>query len=75
MQSKRDSRYAPNVLASSFNFKAEVEITDGGAEGMLVTQGGRFGGYGFYLFKGKPVFLYNFVGLKRVRWEGPDSSV
>jgi arylsulfatase len=40
---------------------------------MIVTQGGRFGGYGFYVLKGKPVFLYNFVDLKRVRWEGPDA--
>jgi arylsulfatase len=37
---------------------------------MIVTQGGRFGGYGFYLLKGKPVFLWNLVDLKRVRWEG-----
>ena len=40
---------------------------------MIVTQGGRFGGYGFYVLKGKPVFLYNFVDLKRARWEGPDA--
>ena len=40
---------------------------------MIVTQGGRFGGYGFYLLKGKPVFLWNLVDLKRVRWEGPDA--
>ena len=32
---------------------------------MIATQGGRFGGYGFYLLKGKPVFLYNFLDLKR----------
>jgi arylsulfatase len=38
---------------------------------MLVTQAGRFGGYGFYLLKGKPVFLYNFVDLQWTRWEGP----
>ena len=40
---------------------------------MIVTQGGRFGGYGFYVLKGKPVFLWNLVDLKRVRWEGPDA--
>jgi arylsulfatase len=40
---------------------------------MIVTQGGRFVGYGFYLLKGKPVFLYNFVHLKRTRWEGSDT--
>jgi arylsulfatase A-like enzyme len=61
---------APSVLNASYTFKAEVEIPKGGAEGMLITQGGRFGGYGFYLLKGKPVFLWNLVDLKRVRWEG-----
>jgi arylsulfatase len=39
---------------------------------MLLTSGGRFAGYGFYLFKGKPVFLWNLVDLKRIKWEGPD---
>ena len=37
---------------------------------MIVTLGGRFGGYGLYLLKGKPVFLYNFLDLERFRWEG-----
>ena len=50
-----------------------MEIPEGGAEGMIVTQGGRFGGYGFYLLKGKPVFLWNLVDLKRIRWEGPEA--
>jgi hypothetical protein len=64
---------APFILDSSYNFKAEVEIPEGGAEGMIVTQGGRFGGYGFYLLKGKPVFLRNLVDLKRIRWEAPEA--
>ncbi len=64
---------APNVLASSYNIKAEVEIPEGGAEGMLVTHGGRFCGYGFYLLKGKPVYTWNLVGLKLIRWEGPEA--
>jgi arylsulfatase A-like enzyme len=63
---------APSLLNSSYNFKAEVEIPQGGGEGMIVTQGGRFGGYGFYVLKGKPVFLWNLVDLKRVRWEGSE---
>ena len=63
---------APSILDSSFNFKAEVDIPQGGAEGTIVTQGGRFAGYGFYVLKGKPVFLYNFFDLQRMRWEGPD---
>lgn len=63
---------APSILNSSYNFTAEVEIPKDGGEGMLVTQGGRFGGYGFYIPKGKPVFTWNLVDLKRIRWEGPD---
>jgi arylsulfatase A-like enzyme len=64
---------APSILDSSFHFTADVEVPLGGAQGMIVTQGGRFGGYGFYLLKGKPVFLYNFVDLQRTRWEGSDA--
>jgi hypothetical protein len=63
---------APSVLNTSFAFTADVEIPQGGGSGMLITQGGRFAGYGFYLLKGKPVFLWNMVDLKRIRWEGPE---
>jgi arylsulfatase len=62
---------APSILNSSYKFEADVEIPEGGAEGVLITQGGRFGGYGFYVLENKPVFLWNLVDLKRVRWEGP----
>jgi arylsulfatase len=61
---------APSILNKSYTIAADVEIPQGGAEGMLVTLGGRFGGYGLYLLKGKPVFLYNFLDLERFRWEG-----
>ena len=64
---------APSILDASFTYKAEVNIPQGGSEGMIVTQGGRFGGYGFYLLKGKPVFLYNFFDVQRTRWEGSDA--
>jgi arylsulfatase A-like enzyme len=64
---------APNIIAKSYTITAEVEIPQGGAEGMLVTLGGRFGGYGFYLLKGKPVFLYNMLDMERFRWEGPEA--
>jgi len=63
---------APSVLNASYNFRAEVEIPAGGAEGMLITQGGRFAGYGFYVLRNRPVFLWNLVDLKRIRWEGPE---
>ena len=39
---------------------------------MILTSGGRFAGYGFYLLKGKPVFLWNMIDLERIKWEGPD---
>ncbi len=63
---------APSLLNTSYNFKVDIEVPQGGAEGMLITQGGRFGGYGFYVLKNKPVFTWNLVDLKRVRWEGPE---
>jgi arylsulfatase A-like enzyme len=62
---------SPLVLNTSYTFTADVEVPEGGAEGIIVTSGGRFGGYGFYLKDSKPVFLWNLVDLKRPRWEGP----
>jgi len=64
---------SPFILDSSYTITAEIEVPEGGAEGMILTSGGRFAGYGFYLLKGKPVFLWNLVDLKRVKWEGPDA--
>jgi arylsulfatase len=63
----------PNLLSRSYSITAEVEIPKGGAEGMLNTLGGRFGGYGLYLVKGKPVFTYNLLALEKFRWEGPQA--
>jgi arylsulfatase len=63
---------APSVLDTSYNYKAEVEVPEGGGDGMIVTQGGRFAGYGFYVLKGHPVWTWNLVDLERVRWEGKD---
>ena len=130
---------APDILNKSYVITAEVEIPAGGAEGMIVTEGGRFGGYGLFLTrsyeywlenqwiallglamlvigaltlvgrgrawsgrklwigyamlvlglvwvvavsatrmmdlgKGKPVFVYNLLDLKRTTWEGPSLS-
>jgi len=64
---------APSVIDRSYTITAEVEMPQGGAEGMLVTDGGRFGGYGLYILKGKPVFVYNFVNVERFRWEATDA--
>jgi arylsulfatase A-like enzyme len=61
---------APSTLNRSYTVTAEVDVPQGGGDGMLVTEGGRFGGYGLYMLRGKPVFLYNFLDLQRFRWEG-----
>ena len=70
---------APSILNKAYTITAEVEIPEGGAEGMIVTEGGRFGGYGLFLSKGefgvgrgKLVFLYNLLDLKRTTWAGPE---
>jgi arylsulfatase len=63
---------SPLLLNTSYTITAEIDVPEGGAEGMILTSGGRFAGYGFYLLKGKPVFLWNLVDLERLRWEGPD---
>ncbi|OZI63308.1 arylsulfatase [Bordetella genomosp. 11] len=63
---------APSVLNTSYTIVAEVDVPAGGAEGVIVTDGGRFGGYGMYLLRGRPVFVWNLLGLETVRWEAPD---
>jgi arylsulfatase len=60
----------PSVLGRSYSITADVEVPEGGGDGMVVTEGGRFGGYGLYLLKGKPVFNYNFMALEHFRWQG-----
>jgi arylsulfatase len=64
---------SPLLLNTSYTVTADIEVPQGGAEGMILTSGGRFGGYGFYLLNGKPVWLWNLVDLKRIKWEGPDA--
>jgi arylsulfatase len=70
---------APHILNRSYTITADVEIPADGAHGMIVTDGGRFGGYGLFLSKGvagirggKPVFLYNLLDLKRTIWDGAE---
>ena len=64
---------APSVLNASYTFTADIEVPADGGEGMIVTSGGRFAGFGFYLLKGKPVFLWNLLDLERIKWEGPEA--
>jgi hypothetical protein len=64
---------SPFLLNSSFTMTAEIDVPPDGAQGMILTSGGRFGGYGFYLQQGKPTFLWNLIDLERVKWQGPDA--
>jgi arylsulfatase A-like enzyme len=61
---------APSILNKDYTITAQITVPEGGAEGMIVTIGGRFGGYGLFLQDGKPVFVYNLLDLERFRWEG-----
>jgi arylsulfatase len=64
---------SPSLLNTSYTITAAIEVPEGGAEGMILTSGGRFAGYGFYLLDGRPVFLWNLVNLRRIKWEGKEA--
>jgi len=57
------------LLATSYKITAEIEVPEDGGNGMLFTQGGKFGGHGFYILHGTPVYTWNLFDLERVRWE------
>jgi arylsulfatase len=61
---------SPHILNRPYTITAEVDVPEDGGSGMIVTQGGRWGGFGLYLLKGKPVFDYNGLMLAQFRWEG-----
>jgi hypothetical protein len=63
---------SPSLLGRSYAITADVTVPEGGGDGMIVTTGGRWGGYGFYILKGHPVFDYNMLILAQYRWEGKD---
>ena len=68
---------APSILDKDYTITAEITVPEGGAEGMIATMGGRFGGYGLFLHKGKPVFCLQpprsgAIPLGGRRWERRD---
>ncbi len=63
---------APDLKNKSFGISAVVEIPKEGAEGVLMTQGGRFSGLGLYVLDGRPVFHYNLCGVKRFTVAGKE---
>lgn len=54
-----------NIKNKSFAITADLDIPKNGAKGVILTQGGRFGGWSLYLKDGTPEFTYNFLGLER----------
>ncbi len=64
---------APDMKNKSFQIAASVEVPEGGAEGMLITQGGRFAGWGLYVLGNKPVFCYNLAAVERYCVTGSDA--
>jgi hypothetical protein len=52
---------SPETKNRSFTIKADLEIPPKGADGMIITQGGLFGGWALSLDKGRPIFHYNTV--------------
>ena len=54
-----------NIKNRSLSITADVEIPTGGANGVILAQGGRFGGWSLYFKDGKPTYTYNFLGLER----------
>jgi len=54
-----------NVKNRSHTITAEVEIPKQGANGVLLAQAGRFGGWSLYVKDGKPMYTYNWLGLQR----------
>jgi len=59
-----------NVKNRSVTITADLDVPKGGANGVILAQGGRFGGWSLYLKGGKPVYTYNFLGLKRTTITG-----
>lgn len=60
-----------NTKNRSHTITAELEIPEGGANGVILAQAGRFGGWSLYLKDGKPTYTYNFLGLQRFTVTAP----
>ena len=63
----------PGLLNTSYTITADVNVAQGGGDGVIVSEGGRFFGWALYLLKGKPVYTYNLLDLKRTRLAGTEA--
>jgi arylsulfatase len=62
-----------NIKNRSSKITAQIEVPAGGANGAILSQGGKFGGWSLYMKDGKPAYVYNFLGLARYTIESPQS--
>ena len=60
-----------NIKNRSHTISAEVDIPKGGANGVILAQGGRFGGWSLYMKDGKASYTYNWVGRERTTITSP----
>ena len=58
------------IKNKSHSVTSEITVPDGGASGVIVAQGGAFGGWSLYVHDGKPVYCYNLFGLQRFKIAG-----
>jgi arylsulfatase len=59
-----------NVKNKSKAITATIDVPAGSANGIILAQGGRFGGWALYVKDGTPAYDYNFLGLERTRIGG-----
>jgi arylsulfatase len=59
-----------NVKNRSHEVTAQVTVADGGASGVIIAQGGEFGGWSLYVADGRPTYCHNFLGLQRFKVRG-----
>ena len=62
-----------NIKNRSLSMTADVEIPQGGSDGVILAQGGRFGGWSLYVKDGKPTYCYNFLGLQQTKVAAPQA--
>ncbi len=58
------------IKNKSHSITAEISVPEAGANGVLVAQGGAFGGWSLYVHEGKPAYCYNLFGLQRFKVYG-----
>ena len=61
-----------SIKNRSFAITAEVEVPDGGADGVIIAQGGRFGGWAVYAKDGRAKFVYNVLGIQEFATEATE---